>query len=128
MVSKHNNRYISIRPISKLKFFFWSDPFRLPRNNEFLSKLKEKEIQFVVAIGKHTLNNKSYNRIQPLIEKSIGVNICILDKDFAHLDNSYRFIELYQILRKSKSFKYLKEIYIDAEISNKIRNLPIKKN
>ena len=127
MVSKHNNRYISIRPISKLKFFFWSDPFRLPRNNEILSKLKEKEIQFVVALGKHTLNDKSYNRIQPLLEKSIGVNVCILDKDFAHLDNSYRFIELYQILRKSKSFKYIKEIYIDAEISNKIRNLPIQK-
>ena len=127
MVSKHNNRYISIRPNSKLKFFFWSDPFRLPRNDEFLSKLKEKEIQFVVALGKHTLNDKSYNRIQPLIEKGIGLNICILDKDFAHLDNSNRFIELYQILRKSKSFKYTKEIYIDAEISNKIRNLPIQK-
>ena len=127
MVSKHNNRYINIRPISKLKFFFWSDPFRLPRNNEILSKLKEKGIKFVIALGKHTMNDKSYNRIQILIEKSIGVNICILDRDFAHLDNSYRFIELYQILRKSKIFKYIKEIYIDAEISNKIRNLPIQK-
>ena len=127
MVSKHNSRYLSIRPISKLKFFFWSDPFRLPRKIEILTNLEKRGIEFVVALGKHTMNHKSYKRIQNLIEKSIGINICILDKDFAYLDNSYRFKELYQILRKSIIFKYIKEIYIDAEISNKIRNLPIRK-
>ena len=116
-----SKKYIEIRPKSKLKYYFWTDPYRLPKDEETLKKFQEKGIQFVVALGKHTMNTKCYNKIQKLIDNNIGLNICILDKDFAHIDNSHKFKELYKILRKSKIFNSVKEIYIDAEISNKYR-------
>ncbi len=126
-----SKKYIEIRPNSKLKYFFWSDPFRLPKDDEILNIFNKKGIEFVIALGKHTMNAKCYNRIQSLIDCNIGVNVCILDKDFAHLDNSHKFKEIYQMLRNSKIFNYVKEIYIDAEISNKYRknfkNLPLNK-
>jgi hypothetical protein len=121
------NNYIEIRPKSKLKYHFWSDPYRLPKDAETLSYFETKDVQFVIALGKHTLKDKSYQKIQRLIEHNIGINICLLDKDFAHLDNSHKFIELYRIFRKSPIFENVKEIYIDAEISNKYRNT-IKKS
>ena len=113
--------YIEVRPKSKLKYYFWSDPYRLPKNEEVLKRLEEKKVEFVVALGKHTMIPKCYNKIQTLIDNNIGINICILEKDFAHLDNSYRFKELYKELKSSKIFNDVKEIYIDAEISSKYR-------
>ena len=120
MVSSSTD-YIEIRPQSKLKFFFWSDPYGLPKNVEILNYFEKKGIQFVIALGNHTMKEKCYNKIQRLIDNNIGIHICLLDKDFAHLDNSHNFIELYKQLRKSSIFKSAKEIYIDAEISNKYR-------
>ena len=122
MVSKKKD-YIEVRPKSKLKYYFWSDPYRLPKDEETLSLFEQKKIEFVIALGKHTLNDKCYNKLQRIIDNNIGINICLLDKDFAHLDNSQKFIELYKILRRSSIFNYIKEIYIDAEISNKYRKL-----
>ncbi|TFG22063.1 MAG: hypothetical protein EU532_14675 [Promethearchaeota archaeon] len=122
MVSKNKN-YIEIRPKSKLKYYFWSDPYRLPKDEETLQFFEQKNCEFVIALGKHTMNEKSYKKLQRLVDNKIGLNICLLDKDFAHLDNSHKFIELYKILRKSKIFNYVKEIYIDAEISNRYRRL-----
>lgn len=113
--------YIEVRPKSKLKYYFWSDPYRLPKNDDILKKLSEKRIKFVIALGKHTMIPKCYNKIQKLIDINIGINICILDKDFAHLDNSHKFKELYKELKSSKIFNDIKEIYIDAEISSKYR-------
>ncbi|TFG14899.1 MAG: hypothetical protein EU535_02665 [Promethearchaeota archaeon] len=122
MVSK-KKPYIAIRPKSKLKYYFWSDPFRLPKDEEILSVFERKGIEFVIALGTHTMNEKCYKKLQRLIDNNICLNICLLDKDFAHLDNSHKFIELYKILRKSRIFNYVKEVYIDAEISNKYRRL-----
>ncbi len=122
MVSNKKN-YIEVRPKSKLKYYFWSDPYRLPKDEETLQLFKQKNIEFVIALGKHTMNDKCYNKLQRLIDNNIGLNVCLLDKDFAHLDNSHKFIELYKILRKNKIFNYVKEIYIDAEISNRYRRL-----
>ncbi len=112
---------IIIRPNSRLKYFFWSDPYRLPKNDKVLEIFSKKGIKFVVALGRHTMNAKCYNRIQKLIDYNVGINVCILDKDFAHLDNSHTFIEIYKNLRNSKIFNYSKEIYIDAEISSTYR-------
>lgn len=124
-------KYIEIRPNSKLKLYFWSDPFRIPKEDHVLSKLSERGIEFVIALGTHTMNDKCYNKIQSLIDYNIGVNVCILDKDFAHLDNSYKFKEIYKRLSRSNIFNNVKEIYIDAEISsqyrNKLKNLPLNK-
>ncbi|TFF97744.1 MAG: hypothetical protein EU540_08560, partial [Promethearchaeota archaeon] len=126
-----SKKYIKIRPISKLKYYFWSDPFRLPKEDDILNNFRKRGIEFLIALGKHTMNAKCYNRIQALIDSNIDINVCILDKDFAHLDNSHKFIEIYKILRNSKIFNYIKEIYIDAEISNKyrknIKKLPLNK-
>ena len=120
MVSSANN-YKEIRPKSKLKFYFWTDPYRLPKDAESLRYFEKKGVQFVIALGKHTMKEKCYNKIQKLLDSNIGINICLLDKDFAHLDNSHKFIELYKLLRKSPIFNSVNEIYIDAEISNKYR-------
>jgi len=124
-------KYIEIRPNSKLNYYFWSDPFKIPKEDKVLSNLSEGGIEFVIALGKHTMNAKCYNRIQSLIDSNIGINVCILDKDFAHLDNSYKFKEIYKILRSSNIFNDVKEIYIDAEISSQYRkelkNLPLNK-
>ena len=120
MVSKHTN-YIEIRPKSKLKYFIWSDPYRLPKNEEVLKQFEEKKLEFVVALGKHTMIPKCYNKIQKLIDYNIGINICILDQDFAHLDNSHKFKELYNELKTNDIFNKVKEIYIDAEIASKYR-------
>ena len=117
----NNKNYIEIRPKSKLKLFFWSDPYRLPKDEDILRKFHEKDIEFVVALGKHTMIPKCYNKIQKLIDNNIGINICILDQDFAHLDNSHKFKELYKELKSAKIFNNVKEIYIDAEISSKYR-------
>jgi len=122
MVSKKKN-YIDVSPKSKLKYYFWSDPYRLPKDEPTLKLFEQKNIEFVIAFGKHTMNEKCYNKLQRLIDNNIGLNICLLDKDFAHLDNSHKFIELYKILRKNQIFNYVKEIYIDAEISNRYRRL-----
>ena len=126
-----SKKYIEIRPNSKLKFFFWSDPFRLPKDDDILNNFSKKGIEFVIALGKHTMNAKCYNRIQSLIDNNIEINVCILDKDFAHLDNSHKFKEIYKMLRNSNIFNYVKEIYIDAEISKKyrknIKNRPLNK-
>ena len=89
--------------------------------SEFLKKLSEKRTKFIVALGKHTMIPKCYDRMQLLIDYNIGLNICIIDKDFAHLDNSYKFMELYNKLKSSKIFNNVREIYIDAEISSKYR-------
>ena len=51
----NNKNYIEIRPKSKLKLFFWSDPYRLPKDEDLLRKFKEKGIEFVVVLGKHTI-------------------------------------------------------------------------
>jgi len=115
------NNYIEIRPKSKLEYFFWSDPYRLPKDAATLTYFEKRGVQFLVALGKHTMKEKCYSKIKTLIDKNIGVNICLLDKDFAHLDNSYNFIGLYKLLRKSPIFDKANEIYIDAEISNKYR-------
>ncbi len=120
MVSSSTD-YIEIRPKSKLKYYFWSDPYRLPKDKETLRYFETKNVQFVIALGKHTMKEKCYNKIQRLVNNNIGINICLLDKDFAHLDNSHNFIELYKLLRRSPLFKSAKEIYLDAEISNKYR-------
>lgn len=120
MVSS-TNKYKEIRPKSKLKFYFWTDPYRIPKDTESLTYFEKKGVQFVIALGKHTMKEKCYNKIQRLINNKIGISICLLDRDFAHLDNSHKFIELYKNLRKSSIFSYAKEIYIDAEISNKYR-------
>ena len=120
-------KFIEIRPKSKLKIFFWTDPFRLPKDEGILTYIREKNIEFVIALGKHTLNAKCFNKIQSLIDHNVGISICILDKDFAHLNNSHKFKELYLILRSSKIFSSVKEIYIDAEISNRFRRLPLNK-
>ena len=120
MVLKHTN-HIEIRPKSKLKLLFWSDPYRLPKNNEVLKQLSEKKIEFIIALGKHTMIPKCYNKIQKLIDYDIGINVCIIDKDFAHLDNSYKFKDLYKELKSTFIFSSIKEIYIDAEISSKYR-------
>jgi len=117
----NNKNYIEIRPKSKLKLFFWSDPYRLPINEEVLKKFQEKGIEFVVALGKHTMIPKCYNKIQTLIDNNIGLNICIIDKDFAHLDNSHKFKELYNELKTNNILNEVKEIYIDAEIASKYR-------
>ncbi|MFX1340618.1 MAG: hypothetical protein ACFFDK_18555, partial [Promethearchaeota archaeon] len=77
------NNYIEIRPKSKLKYFFWSDPYRLPKDVATLSYLEKKGIQFVIALGKHTMKEKCYSKIKRLIDNNIGINICLLDKDFA---------------------------------------------
>ena len=34
-----SKKYIEIRPNSKLKYFFWSDPFRLPKDDNILNTL-----------------------------------------------------------------------------------------
>lgn len=120
-MGSNNNTYKEIRPKSKLKYFFWSDPYRLPKDAETLSYFAKKGVQFVLALGKHTMKDKCYSKIQRLIDNNIGINICLLDKDFAHLDNSHNFIGLYKLLRKSSIFDRANEIYIDAEISNKYR-------
>lgn len=126
-----DSKYIEIKPNSKLRFFFWSDPFRLPKDDETLKIFKEMKIEFVVALGKHTMINKCYNRIKKLLDNEIGVNICILNKDYAHLDNSHEFKEIYNILKKSQIFNDINEIYIDAEISSKyrknVKNSPLNK-
>jgi hypothetical protein len=117
----NTNSYIEIRPKSKLSYCFWSDPYRLPKDAETLSYFGKKRVQFVIALGKHTMKNKFYNRIQKLLDNNIGINICLLDKDFAHLDNSHNFIRLYKLFRKSSVSESANEIYLDAEISNKYR-------
>ncbi|MBD3254138.1 MAG: hypothetical protein GF383_03555 [Candidatus Lokiarchaeota archaeon] len=114
--------YVEIKPKSRLKFYFWSGPYRLPKKKQMLNTLSERKIEFVVALGKHTMNEKCYNRMEKLIKANIGLNVCLLAKDFAHIDNSNKFPKLYNILKRSPVFKETKEIYIDAEISNKYRN------
>ena len=120
-MSSNSKKYIEIKPKSKLEYYFWTDPYRLPKDEETLKKFERKHIKFVIALGKHTMNTKCYTKIQRLKRNNIGFNVCILDKDFAHLDNSRNFIDLYKILRKSNIFNDIEEIYIDAEISNKYK-------
>ena len=68
-----SQKCIEIRPNSKLKYFFWSDPFRLPKDDDILNNLSKRGIEFVIALGKHTMNAKCYNRIQSLIDSNIDI-------------------------------------------------------
>ena len=66
-------KYIEIRPRSKLKYFFWSDPYSLPKDKETLDLFEKKGIEFVIALGKHTMNEKCYNKLKRLIDNDIGL-------------------------------------------------------